>query len=284
MQEAKKYNTFIYGIIIILLVTPFLAYFTGSWTKYWELVTTLGDEQGYVALATIVFIVFSPELGFIMLLSLLSSAWVNIILKDTLRLPRPPSDQWKIEVKGYGFPSGHAQTSTAFWSAAYIYLRKKAIALLGISLIALVSYSRLALGVHYPRDIIGGIFLGLLVSLLTYFFSLRLLKLEKKRASLTLLAYSIFVSLLYLVDHDPTLIKLAGVLAGSSLYPLLREKIQPSPSLSRRVLLAAIVLALVLILTRISGSLPLISQFAIYAVISVIIVVSPIIRYVSKLF
>ena len=282
MQHERLISNILYALTLILIVSPFVAFLTGNWITYWKLVTMLGDEQGYVALATLTFILVSPSLGFIMLLSLLSSAWVNVLLKNLLALPRPPPEQWKISAEGYGFPSGHAQTSTAFWSSAYLYVRKNPLAFFGATLVALISLSRVILGVHYPRDVIGGIVIGLAVSTATYFASIKLLESKNKTAALTLLSYSLFVAILYFIQLDPTLIKTAGVLAGSSLYPLLREKIQLPQSIRYRLFLAGTVLVLALLITYVSKMLPTVVQFFSYFLVAVIIIVSPIIRYNFK--
>ncbi len=61
--------------------------------------------------------------------------------------------------KSLSWPSCH---STNMWTAAfYIYGWKKIYAIPVFVLAFLVSYSRIYLGVHYPFDCIGGLFIGL---------------------------------------------------------------------------------------------------------------------------
>jgi len=68
---------------------------------------------------------------------------------------------------GYSFPSGHALDSTVFYGVMLLVflpiiprrLRKPAIGLV-IALLAAIGFSRVALGVHYPSDVIGGWLLG----------------------------------------------------------------------------------------------------------------------------
>lgn len=277
MCSREQLDRMLYFLTILLIVSPLIAYISGFWITYWKLVTLLGEEQGYVALATLAYILVSPILGYVMLLSLLSTAWINVYLKNTLQLPRPPPDQWKISAEGYGFPSGHAQTSTAFWTAGYLYYKRPSIAVFSMSLITLISISRIVLGVHYPRDVIGGALIGLTVTLPIYFLSMRLFLLKKKYASTALLAYSFFVLFLSQLLSDLTLLRVAGVIAGASVFPYIREQLKLPESLSLRLLLAVGVLALSFALTWIARFLQPPLQFATYALIALIITTSPLV-------
>lgn len=65
---------------------------------------------------------------------------------------------------GYSFPSEH--TSVFFALAfAVLYLNKR-VGWVFFVLAVLVALSRIVLGVHYPLDIIGGFFLGYIISFL----------------------------------------------------------------------------------------------------------------------
>ena len=73
--------------------------------------------------------------------------------KTLVPLPHDPS-----------FPSGHAATSFACAATlARFAPRRSAVVVLSV-LAALISFSRVYVGVHYPLDIIGGAALGALVA------------------------------------------------------------------------------------------------------------------------
>ena len=64
--------------------------------------------------------------------------------------------------KGYSFPSGHsAMSSSVLGGFAYILRKKKILFIILVTLILLIMFSRLWLGVHTLQDIFGGLFIGL---------------------------------------------------------------------------------------------------------------------------
>ena len=74
------------------------------------------------------------------------------------------------------FPSGHAQT--AFAAATYLALLFPRGAVLFLALAALVGLSRIALGVHYPSDVIVGALVGAAFSILAFQIARRM---ERRR-------------------------------------------------------------------------------------------------------
>ena len=74
--------------------------------------------------------------------------------------PRPMLEPLVSE-GGYSFPSGHAMISTAFWGWLAMELRRKWVTALAVVLVAGVMFSRVYLGVHWPRDVLAGAGCGL---------------------------------------------------------------------------------------------------------------------------
>lgn len=63
----------------------------------------------------------------------------------------------------YSFPSGHAMTAAAFGTPIIVAAPPLAIPLV-IAGCAIVSWSRIALGHHYPSDIVAGTILGAIIA------------------------------------------------------------------------------------------------------------------------
>ncbi len=94
-------------------------------------------------------------------------------LKEVFDRPRPFEELPAAEpllraTVGESLPSGHASTSFA-GALVLAYLVRRAIPALFV-LAALIAFSRVYLGVHYPLDIVAGAVLGLAVALATIVF------------------------------------------------------------------------------------------------------------------
>jgi undecaprenyl-diphosphatase len=84
-------------------------------------------------------------------------------VKDFIARPRPPGEPL-VPAPGYSFPSGHALNSTATygllalvaWRSRLPHAAVRAAVVVGLTLPVLVGLSRIALGVHWPSDVLGG--------------------------------------------------------------------------------------------------------------------------------
>lgn len=96
-----------------------------------------------------------------------AEAWVQV-LKQVFRRARPGLFDPLTRAIGFSFPSGHSTLSAAFYGAvaglAAASCRSKRRAarslFLGLAAIALIGFSRIALGVHWPTDVLAGWSLG----------------------------------------------------------------------------------------------------------------------------
>jgi undecaprenyl-diphosphatase len=94
---------------------------------------------------------------------------LNAVLKLGFNRPRPSMFIPLVQATSSSFPSGHAMTAaigytTVAYLAARQHKRRWARWLIMISafvIVALISFSRVYLGVHYPSDVLAGIIIGL---------------------------------------------------------------------------------------------------------------------------
>jgi undecaprenyl-diphosphatase len=73
---------------------------------------------------------------------------------------------------GLSFPSSHA--ANLFGQALFFGLWRKKYLPYFLSFAFLVGISRIFVGVHYPLDVLGGMFLGAIVGAVTYQLGMRL--------------------------------------------------------------------------------------------------------------
>ena len=103
---------------------------------------------------------------------------LSTVLKHLLKLPRPPIEGWLTTVEDpYGFPSGHA--TIAFFVATYFSLKDKR-ALILYPMAITVAFTRVALGVHYIHDLIGGALLGIAIAFISNYAEKLNLKMDPK--------------------------------------------------------------------------------------------------------
>lgn len=102
------------------------------------------------------------------LLAVATSGITTYLLKSVIARPRPPEQYWAYIETWYSFPSAHAAMSLAFygfvawmvWTTSTSRLIRYA-SVTGLStLILIIGFCRLYLGVHYLSDVIGGYILG----------------------------------------------------------------------------------------------------------------------------
>lgn len=127
------------------------------------LLTWLGSAPLLLGLIAVVYWYESREGGAFALAAVLGGFALTIALKAALGLPRPPDSVWLVGTSGYGFPSGHAIAATVGWGSLALALdrgtRRDRIAVVAI-VVAVVSLSRVALGVHYAVDVVAGVAVG----------------------------------------------------------------------------------------------------------------------------
>ena len=135
--------------------------------SFFEIVTMLGEDLFFILVIAIFYWCFNKTFGYKLAFIYLTSIAVNTIIKEIVKFPRPIGYEGiksrRVETAGgYSFPSGHTQKSTTLFTTLMIEFKKKWLYLLGVLGILLVGFSRMYLGVHWPTDVIGGLIIGIL--------------------------------------------------------------------------------------------------------------------------
>lgn len=131
-------------------------------------ITNLGSESAYILLLALYYWLINPAVGRRIGIALSLSFCANVLLKDLFAVPRPyvvnpdiATEAAQATAGGMAFPSGHAQGAATFWGALALQYQRVWLWVAAITIMLLVSLSRVVLGVHYPLDAIGGLVIGL---------------------------------------------------------------------------------------------------------------------------
>ncbi len=137
-------------------------------------ITLMGNEDFYMILLPLVFWCVDLTVGIRLAFIFLISSYTNSLLKGLFADPRPfnldPSVQL-LEADGYGLPSGHSQSAVVVWGTIAAEFHRSWTWAVALSLMVLIGFSRIYLGVHFPTDVLGGWAVGAIF--LTAYFTLR---------------------------------------------------------------------------------------------------------------
>jgi len=125
--------------------------------------TALGYLPFYLALLPLGYWLWDKDMFTRLAVLIMASALLNGFLKDLFDDPRPALE-FALDPRvreSYGLPSGHAQVAAVTWFWLAWELRRIAVWLLAIVIVAGVSFSRLYLGVHDLEDVLAGLALGI---------------------------------------------------------------------------------------------------------------------------
>jgi membrane-associated phospholipid phosphatase len=87
------------------------------------------------------------------------------------KIPGEVVDHLRIHrIDSWGFPSGHASNAMTLWGLIYLMFKKTWVRIIAVIFIILIPLSRMYLGRHFLADILGGLFLGLIIVLLFFKF------------------------------------------------------------------------------------------------------------------
>jgi membrane-associated phospholipid phosphatase len=206
---------FQWGLNFIIMIqqidTPLL-------DSFFRAITSLGDELFYLLLFSFLLWCVDFYLGIRVGIIFLLSVYVNTGAKEIFQQPRPfdilPEIQ-KAYASGYGFPSGHAQSSLVVWGSIAYWKKQTWIRNLSVLLILLIGFSRIYLGVHFPTDILGGWLFGGLILGLSYFIFLKI-KLDFIQGNMIfkIIGITLFPVILLQIQSSPDIISSVAALTG----------------------------------------------------------------------
>jgi membrane-associated phospholipid phosphatase len=150
----------------------FHAHLTPSFVSVLKGITEFGSSE-WIAIAllfAVIFFIFKrwwPSL-LTLVVAVPGGMLLNEWLKVLVHRQRPFVEGWFVDWSGYSFASGHTIGATLLYGQLALFLipvtkSRRARTLLfsaATFIVALVGFSRIALGAHYLTDVLAGIFFG----------------------------------------------------------------------------------------------------------------------------
>lgn len=130
-----------------------------------QMMTMLGEDTFLIIITALIYWCIDKELGYKLGFVTLTSACVNLCIKDIFKVPRPIGKPGIRSLRvhtagGYSFPSGHTQNAATIWTFFMTQFKHRWVYAIGVMIVLLVGLSRLYLGVHTPFDVVGGMIIG----------------------------------------------------------------------------------------------------------------------------
>ena len=136
--------------------------------SFFSLITHLGSETLFLAIAIIVFWCVSKRNGYYLMTVGFLGTLINQLLKLVCQVPRPwvrdPNftivESARADAAGYSFPSGHTQNAVSILGCPARAAKKLWVRIVLVVVILLVGLSRMYLGVHTPLDVGASLIIG----------------------------------------------------------------------------------------------------------------------------
>lgn len=201
------------------LEIEFIKYLRNSSSVFWDTImqgiTILGEKNILIFILAFIFFIYDKKIGQTIAYTIFTSLLVNNTIKGIVKYVRPFTYDPEVNAvrtetaTGYSFPSGHTQNAATLYPSIIYNCKfklktKKILWIVVIALTFLIGFSRVFLGVHYPKDVIVGLILGYSLTFLCPFILRKChdeFKQELILFVITLIVFLPFIFIFYQKDY-----------------------------------------------------------------------------------
>ncbi|MBV9619000.1 MAG: phosphatase PAP2 family protein [Verrucomicrobia bacterium] len=161
----------------------FHARLTHSFVAVLRAITEFGSSEWIAIILSLAVLIFVLKRWWLSIATILVAVPGGMLLNEWLKIlvhrHRPFADGWFVDWSGYSFASGHTIGATLLYGQLALFLvpmiksrRGRALLfLVAALLVAMVGFSRIALGAHYLSDVLAGMLFGTIWLILCLFAS-----------------------------------------------------------------------------------------------------------------
>ena len=159
----------------------FHAHLTPTFVSVLRGITEFGSGEWIAVVLSIAVVFFIFKRWWPSLVTLIVAVPGGMLLNELVKIlvhrHRPFEDGWFVDWSGYSFASGHTIGATLLYGQIALFLipliksrRGRMLVFCAATfVVALVGFSRIALGAHYLTDVLGGVFFGMMWLMLCLF-------------------------------------------------------------------------------------------------------------------
>jgi len=150
----------------------FHAHLTHTFVAVLRAITEFGSSEWIAVVLSLAVLLFIFKRWWLSLATLIVAVPGGMLLNELVKVlvhrHRPFVDGWFVDWSGYSFASGHTIGATLLYGQLALFLvpviksRRGRVLIFSVAscVIALVGFSRIALGAHYFTDVLAGMFFG----------------------------------------------------------------------------------------------------------------------------
>ena len=180
-----------------------------------------------VALTVFVFTCVDKRSGEWMMLNISAAEYVGHFMKDLIANPRPwvtddriiPEERALEDAAGYSTPSGHTACAAAGLGTLIAVVRKRMMTAILLTMISLVMFSRLYLGVHTLLDVVSGALLSVVVISINWYLVKVSYSSENRyvavSAMIAIVAVAVTLAWMLITDDCDSMLKTGGFMVGT---------------------------------------------------------------------